>query len=187
MRIVFGKCYCRSREKLRIICARLRVHWYRLLGADIYPKSLFDAGVRLEYPWRISAGERCSFQRSVWLNLGGETARLEIGKHVFIGRFTEIEVSDCVKIGSHVLIAPGVFITDHNHSLSCCEPIDMQPCSAQPVVICDDVWIGANAVILPGVQVGKGAVVGAGAVVTRSVGPHIIVAGVPAKPIGKRF
>lgn len=59
----------------------------------------------------------------------------------------------------------------------------IEPPSANPVVIEDDVLIGANAVILEGVRVGKGAVVAAGAVVTQDVPPHTVVAGIPAKVI----
>ena len=54
-------------------------------------------------------------------------------------------------------------------------------------IIDDDVWIGINAVIMPGVHVGQGAIIGAGAVVTKDVQPYSIVGGVPAKPISKRF
>ena len=59
----------------------------------------------------------------------------------------------------------------------------VEPPSAQPVVIEDDVLIGANAVVLEGVRVGKGAVVGAGAVVTKDVAPHTVVMGMPAKKV----
>jgi galactoside O-acetyltransferase len=61
-----------------------------------------------------------------------------------------------------------------------------QGCESAPVVIEDDVWLGANAVVLPGIRIGKGAIVGAGAVVTHDVEAMSIVAGVPARPIGKR-
>jgi acetyltransferase-like isoleucine patch superfamily enzyme len=57
---------------------------------------------------------------------------------------------------------------------------------AKPVVIEEDVWIAANAIILPGVRLGRGAVVAAGAVVTRDVLPFQVVAGVPARQIGHR-
>lgn len=59
----------------------------------------------------------------------------------------------------------------------------VEPPSAQPVVIEDDVLIGANAVVLEGVRVGKGAVVGAGAVVTKDVEPYTVVMGMPAKKV----
>lgn len=55
-----------------------------------------------------------------------------------------------------------------------------------PIIVEDDVWIGANAVLVSGVTIGKGSVVGAGAVVTRSFPPYSIIAGVPARTIGTR-
>lgn len=55
-----------------------------------------------------------------------------------------------------------------------------------PAIIGSDVWIGANAVILPGITIGHGCIVGAGAIVTKSVDPFTIVGGIPARPIGKR-
>jgi maltose O-acetyltransferase len=125
-------------------------------------------------------------QRDVWLYVGGESARLSIGEYTFIGRGVEIEISTRVTIGRHGLIAPGVFITDHNHGTSIDEPIFRQPSVHSTVVIGDDVWIGANAVILPGVNIGDGAVVGAGAVVTSDVPPRSIVGGVPARLIRNR-
>ena len=55
-----------------------------------------------------------------------------------------------------------------------------------PVTVCDYAWVGSRAMILPGVTVGEGAVVAAGAVVTRDVAPYSVVAGVPARPVGTR-
>lgn len=59
--------------------------------------------------------------------------------------------------------------------------INEQGWIAKPVIICDDVWVGANSVILPGITIGKGAVVGAGSVVTKDVPAYAIVMGNPAK------
>ena len=119
-------------------------------------------------------------------NVGDPDACLRIGEYTFIGRGTEIEVSRRVTIGKGVLIAPGVFITDHNHALKLGAPMFQQRGEEAEVVIGDDVWIGANAVVLCGVTIGEGAVVAAGAVVNRDVEPYAIVGGVPAKPIGSR-
>lgn len=176
----------RLREILRLACARLRVHGYRWQGADVHPKCLFGRGTRLEHPWTVHLGARCVLQPDVWLNVGDPQACLRIGEFTFIGRGTEIEVSRRVTIGKGTLIAPGVFITDHSHALALGTPMFRQPCAAADVVIGDDVWIGANAVVLRGVTIGAGAVVAAGAVVNRDVEPYAIVGGVPAKPIGKR-
>lgn len=92
-----------------------------------------------------------------------------------------------IEIGQHVAIGPGTVIRAANHRFSRQDvPIMRQGHHFGTVVIEDDVWIGANCVITPDVRIGKGAVVGAGAVVTRNVAPFSIVGGVPAREIGRR-
>ena len=107
---------------------------------------------------------------------------------VLIGNYTRIGLHNTiigpVKIGSHVNLAQGITVTALNHNFEDAEKrIDEQGVSTNPVTIEDDVWIGANAVILPGVTRGNHCVVAAGAVVTKDVPPHSLVAGVPAKVI----
>ena len=81
-------------------------------------------------------------------------------------------------------LAQGITVTALNHNFEdTTRRIDQQGVSTKPVVIGDDVWIGANAVILPGVTIGPHSVVAAGAVVTRDVPPGCVVGGVPAKVI----
>ncbi len=175
------------KELVRIVFCRCRVYGYRLAGGrEIDRKCLIGRGVRIERPWTVRLGARCVLQPDVWLNVGADNARLTIGEYTFIGRGTEIEVSESVSIGRGGLIAPGVFITDHNHSLAPDRPMFEQTCAAAPVTIGDDVWVGANCVILPGVTIGHGAVVAAGAVVNREVPDRAIVGGVPARIIGRR-
>ena len=85
-----------------------------------------------------------------------------------------------VTIGNSVLIAPGTVITTVNHALS---PKKRREniCTAKPVTIGSNVWIGANCTILPGVTIGDDAVIAAGAVVNRDVPPRAVVGGVPAR------
>ena len=109
---------------------------------------------------------------------------------VVIGDYTRIGIHDTiigpVTIGSHVNLAQGITVTALNHNFEDKNKrIDEQGVSTKPVVIGDDVWIGANAVILPGVTIGKHAVVAAGAVVTTDVPENTVVGGVPAKVIKK--
>ena len=105
-----------------------------------------------------------------------------IGDHTRIGLHNTI--IGPVIIGSHVNLAQGITITALNHNFNDSEkPIDQQGISTKEVVLEDDIWVGANAVILPGVTIGTHAVVAAGAIVTKDVPPHSLVAGVPAKVI----
>jgi acetyltransferase-like isoleucine patch superfamily enzyme len=86
-----------------------------------------------------------------------------------------------VRIGNRVLIAAHVVITSRGHPVALPRYGKTEDA---PISIEDDVWIGAGAIILPGITIGAGSIVAAGAVVTRSVERYTIVAGVPAKPIG---
>jgi acetyltransferase-like isoleucine patch superfamily enzyme len=107
--------------------------------------------------------------------------RLTIGDRVDIGEFVILRARAGLTIGSRVLIAAHVAITTVNHPIA---PPRNGRNEGAPVHIEDDVWIGANALILPGVTIGRGAIVGGGAVVSKDVEPFTIVAGVPAIPIG---
>ena len=112
---------------------------------------------------------------------------VEIGDTVAINYYTMIVAFAKITIGDDVLIGPRVLIHSGNHRFTDPETrIREQGHDAAPIVIEDGVWIGGHAVILPGVRVGRGAVVAAGAVVTKDVEPYAIVGGVPAKRIGER-
>lgn len=114
------------------------------------------------------------------VNINGNKDNLKIGEFSFIGK-VEIALHDMVSIGEHVCINDGVILLTASHNLQ--DP-QWQHKKA-PIFINDYAWICTNAIILPGVKIGKGAVVGAGAVVSKDVGDFEIVAGNPAKPISK--
>jgi len=109
---------------------------------------------------------------------------VHVGNRVSIVAYTHIWGAGGVTIGNGVAIATHVAITSVTHDYT--QEDWFSSTIFKPVVIEDNVWIGSNAVILPGVTVGEGAVIGAGAVVTRNVAPRSIVAGVPAREIRKR-
>lgn len=107
------------------------------------------------------------------------------GDDVFVGRGVEIWAHSAeagVSVGSHVMIAPGVMLTVLGHDPTTLAMVTL----AAPIVVGDHAWLGARAVILGGVTVGEGAVVAAGAVVTRDVPPWTVVSGVPARVMGPR-
>jgi galactoside O-acetyltransferase len=141
-------------------------------------------GARILNPGRVRLGE-CTQLRS-WSIVRGVPGNIEIGAHTGLGNFAIVNAVESVSIGERVMIAAGCHITDANHDIDRKGPMQSLARRSAPVVIEDDVWLGANAVVTAGVRIGRGAVVGAGAVVTRSVAPFEIVAGVPARPIGSR-
>ena len=113
--------------------------------------------------------------------------RLTLGAHVGIAAYGQINAGGGVEIGDDVLIGPGTMIWSQGHVFDSLEsPIRCQGYNREKVVIENDVWIGAGAIILPGVRLAQGTVVAAGAVVTNSTEPLALVAGVPARMIARR-
>lgn len=113
------------------------------------------------------------------------------GKNVTIGRCCQINESVFIQgatIGSFVMIAPHVSIISSSHITESCDiPMILQGSVTNNFsIIEDDVWIGRNAIIMPGVRIGKGSIIGAGSVVTKDVPSYTVVGGVPAKEIRKR-
>jgi galactoside O-acetyltransferase len=91
-----------------------------------------------------------------------------------------------ITIGNNVLIGPNVVLRAADHGIAMGAPIRFQPHVGGVIIVEDDVWIGANAVILRDVTLGQGCVVAAGAVVTKDVEPYAVVGGVPARKIASR-
>ena len=109
---------------------------------------------------------------------------IQIGCDSLIGEYSVIRGQGGVKIGDRVYTSPFTQIIAVNHLFDDPEqPFTEQGITAEGIIIEDDVWIGAGAIITDGVRIGQGAVVAAGAVVTKDVLPHTVVAGVPAKMI----
>lgn len=111
----------------------------------------------------------------------GPEGELRIGDGVRLNYGTSIAAERSVIIGDRARIGPYVMIVDTDFHDPYHRSVRPMPV---PVVIEDDVWIGAKASVLKGVRIGRGAIVGVGAVVTRDVEPFAIVAGVPARPVG---
>tara|TARA_B110000046_G_C13025697_1_gene413925 strand:+ start:3413 stop:3871 length:459 start_codon:yes stop_codon:yes gene_type:complete len=109
---------------------------------------------------------------------------LSIGAKTYIGENNNIRASGGkITIGKNCLISQNVTIVTTNHNIKLGQLINEQAWSKDNnfIIINDDVWIGANSVILPGVTIGKGAVIAAGSIVTKDVEENAIVLGNPAK------
>ncbi len=114
----------------------------------------------------------------------------DVGKNIHVGEdfLTNYNVTildvDKVTIGDYCMIGPNSIISTVNHPLSAKGRREKLSIT-KPVIIGNDVWIGANCVILPGVTIGNNVIVGAGAVVSKDVPDNCVVGGVPAKVIRK--
>lgn len=158
-------------EYLALLGDRTRAAWWKSRGARLGGKSRIGWTCRIERPWRLHIGERVQLDNQAYIKITSEEANIKLGNEVFIGYGVELDTSDSLTLGNHVLIAPGCFITDHHHKRGAHYRIAAQGCESAPIVIEDDVWLGANAVVPPGIRIGRGEIVGAGAVVTYDVNP----------------
>lgn len=112
---------------------------------------------------------------------------ITIGDEVFIGRNTIFHAYAPINIGSHTVIAAGCKLISANHRFDDLNtPINDQGHDYKSIILEDDVWLGYGVIVLPGVHLGKGCVVGAGSVVTKSFEPYSVLAGVPAKLLKQR-
>ena len=165
-----------------------RPRWYIRLLAPPYQHrgkgSKIYGSVRMDTPpyRRFALGQHSVVESYSCIN--NAVGDVVIGDHTRIGIHNTI--IGPVTIGNHVNLAQGITVTALNHNFDdTTKRIDEQGIATKPVVISDDVWIGANAVILPGVTIGRHVVVAAGAVVTKDVPDNTIVGGVPATIIKK--
>lgn len=113
--------------------------------------------------------------------------QITIGRNTSINTGCVIDGTGNVIIGNDVRIAAYVIINSVDHKFTDTDtPIRMQAYIGAPVIIEDDVWIGANVIINKGVTIGKGSVIGAGSVVTKDIPPYSVAVGVPCKVIKSR-
>ena len=136
--------------------------------------------------WGIgSVGNNVNIDEGCWVS---HPEKLILGNNVGINKGCRLNAAGKIIVGDNCLFGPEVIVWSQNHIFSRCDvPINQQGHSYQKVILEEDVWIAARATIMPGVRIGKGAIVAAGAVVTKDVLSFSIVAGVPAQKIKDRL
>lgn len=151
---------------------------------------VIQSRMRCTNPKDIHLGDRVFIGADAWIDCfrgyagASFNPRLEIGNDTTIGYHSHIMVVGHLRIGKHVLIADKVYISDNAHSFEDVHlPVAAQPLQHRPVEIEDEAWLGENVCVLPGVRIGRHAVVGANSVVNRDVPAFSVVAGVPARVI----
>lgn len=193
-----GNFFLRADLRLLLIQRFLFTAWVRikaiLRGIQIGHGTVFYGNALLRrYPdSSIVIGRNCRFRSSfasnaVGLNRKCFISTLQPGAALTIGEgsgfsATVIGCAESITIGKNVICGGNTFITDYDW-----HPLDRSNPSAKalsaPVVIEDDVWLGLNAVVLKGVTIGKGSIIGANSVVTRSIPASVIAAGNPCRVV----
>lgn len=164
---------------------------FKSFGEDslIFPAFRLTCGLK-----HVKVGNRVKIGRSVELtavdNYNGQFFKPEIviGDRTIIRDYSQITAINSIRIGNGVLTGPNILITDNAHGASVANLLDVEPnirllFSKGPVIIEDNVWIGTKVSIMPGVHIGRGAIIAANSVVTHDVPPYCVVAGIPAKVV----
>jgi acetyltransferase-like isoleucine patch superfamily enzyme len=155
---------------------------FRAIGPDC----VFEAGVLVFHPENITLGRNVYVGHQAILK-GYYKSELRIGDETWIGQQCFMHSAGGLTVGARVGIAPGVkILTSQHQEVGRATPVLFSPIATAPVTVEDDADIGLGAILLPGVTIGRGAVVGAGAVVTRDVPAYAVVAGSPARILRHR-
>jgi putative colanic acid biosynthesis acetyltransferase WcaF len=139
--------------------SRVKVIVLRTFGAVIGRGVRIKPGIRVKFPWRLTVGDHC------WL-----------GEDLWIDNLAE------VRIGDHCCLSQGVYLCTGSHDWS----RDTFDLITGPITVHDHAWIGAKAVVAPGLTIGEGAVLGLGSVATQSLDAWTIYLGSPAQPVRQR-
>ena len=150
------------------------------------PDCVFEKGVLVFHPETIELGKNVYIGHHAILK-GYYKNRMCIGDETWVGQQAFLHSAGGIEIGARVGIGPGVrIITSFHGEAGRQVPILSAPVELAPVAIEDDCDLGVGTIVLPGVRIGKGAQVGAGAVVTRDIPSYSVAVGAPAKVVRER-
>lgn len=153
---------------------------------------IIEPGGRVKFPDNLKLGVGVKIGSGVLIHCGQKAIKsshrnVTIGDKAYIGPNCVLLGEGGIEIGKNCEIAPGVVITSQQHTYTRLDiPMKDQPAEMLAVILEDDVWLGCNASVLPGVRIGKGSVIGAGAVVNKDIPAYSVAVGVPAKVIKRR-
>lgn len=168
------------------LISRWRNIWFRALGVRL-GGYVWLRHISIPRQWGdITVEAYCSLDDHVVLLCSGplQGDKLLIRSGTYINRFTMLDAHEKIEIGCNCMIGPHCYITDGDHGMGGHIHVGKQTMNTRPVILEEDVWLGAGVIVLKGVRIGRSAVVAAGAVVTKDVSPYEIVAGIPARRIG---
>jgi galactoside O-acetyltransferase len=174
----------------RFICIETNVKFYGTSNIRLGDRVKICSGVRLNSLGaennRITLGSEVTLERGV--DIGTlQNSFIEIGEKTYIGLYTCITGYGNIKIGKNCLIAAHSGIYGNSHIFADpSQTIGDQGVTRKGIVIEDDCWLGHGVTVIDGVSIGRGSVIGAGAVVNRDIPPYSIAVGIPAKVIAQR-
>ena len=176
------------------VCNKSQIHIDKTAKIEMQPSAILEFNM-MEDPFKDVRPSRLMLKGNSKLVCKGHiqsfeavriecltNAVIELGHKTYINHDSEIRCREHISIGNNVSIAYNVLIQDSDYHTMYDEKGNEKP-QTLPIVIEDDVWIGANAIILKGVTLGKGCVVAAGSVVTKSAPAHSLIGGNPARII----
>ena len=156
---------------------------YRTLGMKVGRNTVLPRMI-VTWPHQLKFGDGCTIEKNVQFKFDGiwqDGPSINIGNDVFIAKDCEFNIRKSISIGDHSLIASGCRFIDHDHGFALGQLIGPQPGIEAPIRLGSDVWLGCNVIVLKGVEIGDGAIIAAGSVVTKSIPANEIWAGVPAQ------
>lgn len=179
-------CY-RFRAVVRAVVGAVRRVVWSAQGMQIGARTVVPR-LAVTWPHQVRIGADCVLEADLlfkWDGIWTPGPRIRIGDRVFLGRGCEFNAQVGIEIGDDSSIASGCKFVDHDHGISG-DTIDAGPGRSGAIVLGQHVWLGANVIVLRGVTIGDGAVVAAGAVVTKCIPAREIWAGVPARLLRSR-
>ena len=183
----------RFNEKIKYLSSVLYYGWskrhFKYLGHVYFKTPVYIGNSQyMEIDDGTCIGRRVMIQATDKYGTSSFKPQIKIGRNCIIGDDSNLQCCNKIQLGNGVLLGRKVMINDTSHGSCSCEQLDIQPVlrplvSKGAIIIEDNVWIGEMVCILGNVKIGRGAIIGAGSVVTKDVPAYSIVAGVPAKII----